>query len=244
MRNIKLIIEYDGTNYSGWQIQNNAISIQEQVQLAIEKATGEKLEVIGSSRTDAGVHAIGYVANFKTESNIPADKFKDALNTKLPRDIVILKSEEVELDFHARYNSKGKTYCYTIINRRDPVAIGRDYVYQNKYPLNIENMKSACKYFIGTNDFSAFKNLGSSVKTSIRTITELKVEEDGNTVKIYCTADGFLYNMMRIIVGVLLQVGMGNFKPEYVKDIILSKDRKKAGKAVPASGLCLIEVFY
>ena len=244
MRNIKIIVEYDGTNYSGWQIQKNALSIQQVIEYSVERVTGVKTEVIGASRTDAGVHAKGYVANFKTESNIPADRFKDALNTKLPQDIVILKSEETYFDFHSRYHSKGKTYCYTILNRENAPAIGRNFLYHVKSPLNIENMKRACKYFLGTHDFSAFRNIGSSVKTSTRTITDMRIEKHGEIIEIYGTADGFLYNMMRIIVGVLIQVGNGKLKPKDVEDIILSKDRKKAGKAAPASGLCLIEVFY
>lgn len=244
MKNIKLIIEYDGTNYAGWQIQKNALAIQEVVEASIEKITGEKAEVIGASRTDSGVHAKGYTANFKTESSMPAEKFRDALNTKLPRDVVILSSSEVPLDFHSRYDSKGKTYCYTVINRVQPAAIGRNYVYHMKFNLNIDNMKKACKYFLGTKDFSALKNMGSSAQTFTRTITDLRIEPQGDIIEIYCTADGFLYNMMRIIVGVLLQVGTGRFKPEEVEDIILSKDRKRAGTAVPASGLCLMEVFY
>jgi tRNA pseudouridine38-40 synthase len=244
MRNIKLIIEYDGTEYAGWQIQKNALAIQEVIEASITKLTGEKVEVVGSSRTDAGVHAIGYTANFKTESSIPSDKFTDALNTKLPKDIVILSSVEVPLEFHSRYDSVGKTYCYTVINRMQPSAVGRNYSYHMKFSLNVEKMREACKYFLGTHDFSALKNMGSSTQTSIRTITDLRIDHQGDIIRIYCTADGFLYNMMRIITGVLLQVGTGKFKPEEVEAIILSKDRKRAGKSVPASGLCLMEVFY
>ncbi len=244
MRNIKLVIEYDGTNYAGWQIQKNALSIQQVVESSIEKITGERTEVVGCSRTDAGVHARGYVANFKTKSTMPAEKFSDALNTKLPRDIVILTSEEVDFNFHSRYDCSGKTYCYTVLNRAQPIALGRNYMYHMKYKLDIEKMNEACKYFIGTHDFSALKNQGSSVKTSIRTITELRIESDGDIFKVYGSADGFLYNMMRIIVGVLLQIGMNKFEPGDVEKIILSKDRKRAGTAVPACGLCLLEVYY
>jgi tRNA pseudouridine38-40 synthase len=244
MRNIKLLIEYDGTCYAGWQKQNNALAIQEVIEKALYKLTGEIIELVGSSRTDTGVHAVGYVANFKTISSIPSEKFCDALNTKLPKDIVILKSEEVPLEFHSRYNCKGKTYCYTIINREQPSAIERNYSYHMKFNLNIDAMTQACAYFIGKKDFAALKNLGSSVKTSTRTITELKLETQGQIIKVYCSADGFLYNMMRIIVGILLQVGTGKLKPEDVEKIINSKDRKLAGKAVSASGLCLMEVFY
>ena len=244
MRNIKLIIEYDGTKYAGWQIQKNALAIQEVIEGSIEKITGEKVEVIGSSRTDAGVHAIGYTANFKTDSSVPPEKFADALNTKLPKDIVILSSVEVPLKFHSRYDSLGKSYCYTVINRLQPPAIERNYTYHMKFSLNVDNMRKATKYFLGTHDFSALKNMGSKTQTSIRTITDLRIDHHGDMIRVYCSADGFLYNMMRIITGVLLQVGTGRFKPEEVEAIILSKDRKRAGKSVPPSGLCLIEVFY
>jgi len=244
MKNIKLIIEYDGTQYAGWQIQKNALAIQEVIETSIAKLTGEKVEIIGASRTDAGVHAIGYTANFKTESSIPPEKFADALNTKLPRDIVILTSEEVPLEFHSRYDSIGKNYCYTVVNRMQPPAVGRNYCYHMKFSLNVDIMREACKYFLGTKDFSALKNMGSKTQTSIRTITDLRIDHQGDIIKIYCSADGFLYNMMRIIVGVLIQVGFGRFKPEEVESIILSRDRKRAGTAVPASGLCLMEVFY
>lgn len=244
MRNIKLTIEYDGTNYAGWQRQNNAITIQQKVEEAIQDITSEFSEVVGSSRTDAGVHAKEFVCNFLTESKIPSENFKKALNSFLPKDIVIIKSEEVEIDFHARFNSLGKRYEYTILIGNQRPAIGRNYIYYFNRKLDIENMRSASKYILGTHDFSAFKNAGSSVKTSVRTIKELNIVEDGNMIRFIIMGDGFLYNMVRIIVGTLLEVGLGRFKPEYVVDILKSKDRSKAGKSVPANGLCLEEVFY
>lgn len=244
MRNIKLTIEYDGTNYAGWQRQNNIVTIQQRVEEAIENITNNFSEVIGSSRTDAGVHAKGFVCNFLTESKIPAPKFKKALNSFLPEDIVIVKSEEVDISFHSRFHSIGKKYVYTILTGEQRPAIGRNYAYYFHRQLDIEKMKSACKYFLGMHDFSAFKNSGSSVKTSVRTIKELNVIEDGNFIKFSVTGDGFLYNMVRIIVGTLLEVGLGRFKPEYIEDILKSKDRSKAGKSAPANGLCLEEVYY
>lgn len=244
MKNIKLTIEYDGTNYFGWQKQNNALGIQEVIEKAIGKITNEEVELIGSSRTDTGVHASGFVANFKTNSNIPSDRFKDAINSKLPSDIVILRSEEVKEEFHARYNSLGKTYVYTILNRREAKAIGRNYMYHFKQELNLGDMSRACEYFIGTHDFESFKNKGSSVKTSVRTITELNVSKNGDIIEVKVTADGFLYNMVRIIVGTLLEVGIGKIKPEVIMDILQSKDRTKAGKSAPALGLCLKQVYY
>ena len=244
MRNIKLTIEYDGPRYYGWQRQPIGNTIQQEVEKAISKVIKEYVEVIGSSRTDSGVHAKGYVANFKTNVKMPAEKFRDAINCKLPRDIVIIKSEEVDLDFHARYSSKGKTYCYTILNREYPCAIDKDYVYYYRWKLNVEEMKKACKYFLGTHDFKAFQTPGGSVKTSIRTISDLHIETNVDKIKIYISADGFLYNMVRIIVGTLILVGSNKIKEDFVKNIIESGVRQNAGKCAPANGLCLEKVFY
>lgn len=244
MRNIKLLIEYDGTNYAGWQRQNNIMTIQEKIETAIGEITGEKTQITGSSRTDAGVHAKGYTGNFYTNSKISVEKFTGAINSKLPLDIVILHSYEVPLEFHSRYNSIGKMYSYSILNRYEGVAVGRNYIYHHKAVLDVMAMKEAAEYFIGTHDFSAFKNVGSSVKTSERTITRLDIIKEEDIIKLYIAADGFLYNMVRIIVGALVRVGEGKIKPSEIKDIILSKERAKAGKSVPPGGLCLEEVFY
>lgn len=244
MRNIKLTLEYDGTNYLGWQKQKVGITIQGTLEEAIKVLTKEEVEVTGSSRTDAGVHAKGFVANFKTNSKIPSEKFREAINHKLPEDIVILKSEEVEEEFHARYNAMGKTYSYSILNRDAPSAIDRNYLYHVKRKLDVESMKEACQYFIGTHDFSAFKTSGSSVKTTVRTIKELYIEDNDDIIKIYVTGDGFLYNMVRIIVGTLIMVGSNKIKPLEVKNIIASKEREKAGICVPANGLVLEKVYY
>lgn len=244
MRNIKLTLEYDGTNYLGWQKQKVGITIQGTLEEAIKVLTKEEVEVTGSSRTDAGVHAKGFVANFKTNSKIPSEKFREAINHNLPEDIVILKSEEVEEEFHARYNAMGKTYSYSILNRDVPSAIDRNYLYHVKRRLDVESMKEACQYFIGTHDFSAFKTSGSSVKTTVRTIKELYIEDNDDIIKIYVTGDGFLYNMVRIIVGTLIMVGSNKIKPLEVKNIIASKEREKAGICVPSSGLVLEKVHY
>ena len=244
MRNIKLIIEYDGSNYGGWQKQNNNKTIQEEIEKAIYELTSEEVELFGSSRTDAGVHAKGMVANFNTNSKIPSNRFREAINTKLPDDIAIIKSEEVSEEFHSRYCSKGKTYSYTIKNRYEKACIGRNYFYQVKDELNIDDMNEACKYFIGKHDFKAFRTTGSSVKTSVRTISELYLETIGDTIKVYVTADGFLYNMVRIIVGTLVEVGRGKIKADSIKYIIELGDRTKAGPCVPPNGLVLEEVYY
>lgn len=244
MRNIKLIIEYDGTNYGGWQKQNNNRTIQDEVEKAIKKITGEEVELFGSSRTDAGVHAKGMVANFKTESRIPEERYREAINTKLPDDIAIIKSEEVAEDFHSRYCSKGKKYSYHIVNRTEKVAIGKDYIYQVKENLNIDSMIKACQYFIGTHDFSAFKTSGSSVKTSIRTIYSLDINTVDDNIVISVSGDGFLYNMVRIIVGTLIEVGKGKIEVKDIPKIISEGKRENAGPCIPPNGLVLEEVYY
>lgn len=244
IRNVKLIVEYDGNNYAGWQRQNNAVGIQQIIEEAIKSLTGESVNVIGSSRTDSGVHARGFVCNFKTGSNIPAGNFRDALNNKLPEDVVIHESQEMPLDFHSRFDAKGKRYAYTILNSKQRVAIGRHYSYQCRQELDEKLMQSAAKYFLGTHDFSAFRTMGSSVKTSVRTITELTVERRDKYITVSVSADGFLYNMVRIITGTLIDAGRGRISPEDIPGIIESKDRNRAGRCIPGKGLCLEEVFY
>lgn len=244
MRNIKLTIEYDGSNYSGWQIQKNGVSIEGILTEAISNLVGHSIKLIGSSRTDAGVHAKGMVANFFVESSIPEENFAAAINSKLPRDIVVLEAEEVDLSFHSRYMSRGKLYSYTILNRKAPSALLRNYAAHVREALDIDSMKEACKFFIGTHDFAAFKSTGSSAKTSVRTVRMLKIESKDDLIKIFIEADGFLYNMVRIIVGTLIEVGKGKIRPDDVKGIIESKDRKSAGKTAPPQGLCLEKVYY
>jgi tRNA pseudouridine38-40 synthase len=244
MRNIKLTIEYEGTMYAGWQRQKNAVTVQEKLEEAIKRVTSEDIETIGSSRTDAGVHARGFAANFLTNSNIPASSFREALNSKLPKDIVILQSNEVEPDFHARYSCVGKQYSYTILNRVQPSALERNYVYHYKRQLDFGAIQKACGYFIGKHDYAAFRSTGSSVKTSERTVHKAWLEKHGEKIIFYVEADGFLYNMVRIMVGTLINVGIGKIFPEEIAEIIKSKDRDRAGNTAPASGLCLEAVYY
>jgi len=244
MRNIKLIIEFDGSNFCGWQRQPKGRTVQKIIETAILKATGEEIMINGSSRTDAGVHAREMVANFFTNSTIPGDKFREALNTRLPEDVSIIKSEEVDENFHARYSSKGKTYSYTIVNRYERLSLGHQYLCHYRYNLNIDEMKKACQYFIGSHDFRAFMSPGSSIKTTVRNIKELYIEQKGDRIKIYITADGFLYNMVRIIVGTLLKIGNGKLKAEEIEKIIIEGNRKRAGMCVPPNGLVLEKVFY
>ncbi|NLM36475.1 MAG: tRNA pseudouridine(38-40) synthase TruA [Clostridiales bacterium] len=244
MRNIKLVLEYDGTAYAGWQRQKNAPTIQEAVEKSIFSITGEELSVTGCSRTDAGVHAKEFVCNFHTNSSIEASRFREALNAKLPEDIRIHKAVEVDESFHSRYDSKGKTYCYTILNQEVNSAIYRNFVCHVRYPLNINDMSSAARFFLGTHDFQAFRKLGSSVKTTTRTISQLELLKEGNIIRIYGTADGFLYNMMRIIAGTLIEIGLGRMKPEDIPLILEGNTGVKPGKVAPAQGLCLEKVYY
>jgi tRNA pseudouridine38-40 synthase len=244
MRNIKLVIEYDGTHYCGWQVQKNALSIQQVLQKAIEDLAGHSIKLTGSSRTDAGVHAKGMTANFFTECGIPVKSFPPAINTRLPHDIVVIDAEEMEESFHSRYSSTGKRYSYTIINRAMPTALLRNYA-AHVYPeLDTARMERACSCFLGTHDFSAFKSSGGAKRNPIRTIRLLQMEKTGDIIKIHIEADGFLYNMVRIIAGTLIEVGLGKIEPHEVPDIIDSLDRKRAGKTAPAQGLCLERVYY
>lgn len=246
MRNIKLIIEYDGTNYCGWQTQQNGPSIQAEIEKALGKLTGERIRINGSGRTDAGVHAKGQVANFETVSTIPGDKFSYALNNLLPRDIVIKESKEAAPDFHARFSAIGKKYRYLVINSKFPSALYRNYAYHVNYceRLDIDRIEKAAKGFIGTYDFSGFMAAGSKVSDTVRTIYELTIEREKDFICFNCTGNGFLYNMVRIIAGTLLYAGIGKIDPEEIKDIIMSKDRERAGMTVPAHGLYLEEVYY
>ena len=244
MRNIKLVIEYDGKGFNGWQKQPNKLNIQGEIEQAIESITKEKIDLIASGRTDAGVHALGQVANFKTQSNIPIEKFAIAINSRLKKSIVIKSAEEVDDKFHSRYMVKEKTYRYTINNSRYGTAIFRNMEYNFPIKLNVDKMKQAVKFFIGEHDFSAFKSSGTSSKSSVRKIFNAEVYEENERVIIELTGNGFLYNMVRIISGTLVDVGIGKIEPKEIINIIENKDRSKAGKTLPAQGLCLIKVKY
>ena len=244
MKRIKLTIAYDGTNYCGWQIQPNRITIEEVLNKALTKMLGEEIIIIGASRTDSGVHAMGNVAVFDTETTIPADKIGVALNQRLPDDIVITKSEEVPLDFHPRYCNCSKTYEYHIINTRIPIPTKRLTNYFVSYVLDIDKMRQAASYLVGEHDFVSFCNVRTDVENTVRTITALDIIENGNEITIRITGNGFLYNMVRIIVGTLIRVGRGFYTPEKVKEILEAKDRKAAGVTAPAHGLMLMNIEY
>ena len=244
MRNIKLTIEYDGKDFNGWQKQPTKLNIQGTIEQAIKIVTGEVTELNASGRTDAGVHAIGQVANFKTNSKIPIEKIPVALNTKLKKTIRIINAEEVDERFHSRLSCKRKTYRYVINNSEFSSALYRNLECHIPQKLNIEKMQEAAKYFEGEHDFKAFKASGTSSKSSVRKIYEANVYQENEKIFIELTGNGFLYNMVRIIAGTLVDVGIGKIEPEEIKNIIEEKDRKKAGKTLPARGLCLLEVQY
>ena len=244
MRNIKLTIEYDGKDFNGWQKQPNKLNIQGEIERAIYNITKEEVDLIGSGRTDAGVHAFGQIANFKTNSNISIEKMAIAINSQLKNSIVVKKAEEVDERFHSRYNAKRKTYRYVINNTEYGSAIYRNLEYHFPIKLNVENMKEAAKFFEGEHDFKAFKSSGTSGKNSVRTIYKAEVRTEGERILIELTGNGFLYNMVRIISGTLLDVGLGKIEPSEIEDIINSKDRTRAGKTLPAHGLYLVKVNY
>ena len=247
MRNIRLTIEYDGKDFNGWQKQPTKLNIQGEIERAISTLTGESdINLIASGRTDAGVHALGQVANFKTENDtIPIEKFAVALNTKLKRSVRIKKAEEVDERFHSRYTCKKKTYRFVINNNECESAIYRNFEYHMPVKLNIDAMKEAIKYFEGEHDFKAFKASGTSSKSSVRTIYLAEVKEaEESRIHIELTGNGFLYNMVRIIAGTLVDVGMGKIMPNDIPKIIEEGDRSKAGRTLPPSGLFLMKVEY
>ena len=245
MRNIKLTIEYDGKNFAGWQKQPSKITIQEEIEKAIESITGEKVELNASGRTDAGVHAIGQVANFKTNSQIEINKIPYAVNSKLPHSIVIKKAEEMPERFHARYNCKKKTYRYKIRNSEFPSALNRYREFHVPQKLDFENMKKAIKFFEGTHDFKGFKSSGGNAKkTTVRTLSRCEIIRENDLILIELTGDGFLYNMVRIIAGTLVDVGLGKIRVEDVQNIIETGNRSMAGRTLPPHGLYLVEVNY
>lgn len=245
MRNIKLTIEYDGKDFNGWQKQPDKLNIQGTIEKAIEQITGEVVDLNASGRTDRGVHALGQVANFKTNSNLPIEKFPIALNSNLKKSIRIKNAEEVEENFHSRLSCKRKTYRYVINNSQYGTAIYRNLETHIPMKLDIEKMQEAVKYFVGEHDFKAFKASGTSSKSSVRTIYDAKViQMPDDKIWIELTGSGFLYNMVRIISGTLVEVGMGKIEPKEIENIIKSQKRENAGKTLPPQGLYLVNVEY
>lgn len=244
MRNLKLSLKFIGTNYHGFQKQKNAVTIQELLENAIKSITNENIKITGCSRTDSGVHALYYVCNFKTNSSIPCDRLPYAINFFLPSDVVVFDCKEADFDFHSRYSAKSKTYVYKILNNKfkNPFYNNLAYFYPNS--INISKMKKAAKMFVGKNDFKAFMSEGSSVIDTVRTIFEISVTKKQDIIEIMVCGDGFLYNMVRIIAGTLLYVGIGKISENDILKIINRKDRKNAGITLKPDGLYLYNVEY
>jgi len=245
LKNYKISIQYDGTRYKGWQIQKSTdMTIQGKLQSVLEEMTGQQVEVIGSGRTDSGVHALGQVANFHVPEHFSANEILEYLNHYLPMDIAVTSIEEVDERFHARFNAIEKTYMYRIHTSTIPNVFERKYMYTYTEPLNINAMKKAAKLLIGTHDFMAFCGNKKMKKSTVRTITAIDIEEKEHEIQISYTGDGFLQQMIRIITGTLIEVGNGTKQPEDIVKILESKDRKNAGYTVPAEGLILKCVLY
>ena len=244
MKRVKLIVAYDGTNYSGWQLQKNAVTIEQKLNEALFDLLGEEIQVTGASRTDAGVHSLGNVCVFDTNTRMPAEKISYALNTRLPDDIVVQSSCEVDADFHPRAGKSAKTYEYRILNRefRDPTRRLNTYFYH--YELNIEAMQRAASYLEGEHDFKSFCSVHAQVETTVRTIYQCTVSRIEDEIHIRVTGNGFLYNMVRIIAGTLIEVGAGKRQPEEIKKMLEATDRQTAGPTAPAHGLTMIGIEY
>ena len=243
-RRIRLVVAYDGTRYCGWQVQPNGVSIQAVLQKTIEELVGEKIRLTGASRTDSGVHALGQVAVFDTTKSWPAERFTPALNQRLPKDIVIQSSDEVAPDFHPRYRDILKTYEYRILNRPTALPNERFDSYWVPQPLDVDAMAEAARLLVGKHDFHNFCSLKTDVEDTVRTITHISVEKQGDMIRLRVTGDGFLYNMVRIITGGLIKVGFHKKTAEDIQKSLVSKERFAAGPTAPPHGLTLEKIQY
>ncbi len=239
-----MVVAYDGTNYCGWQVQPNGITIEEVLNRSLSNLLGEKIEVMGASRTDSGVHSLGNVAVFDTNTRMPADKIAFALNQRLPEDIVVQGSCEVPSDWHPRYQESTKTYEYRILNRTFRMPTRRLDTYFYHYPLDVEQMSEAASYLVGTHDFASFCAANAQVKSTVRTIYSCTAQKENDIITIRVTGNGFLYNMVRIIAGTLIEVGAGKRRPVEIKDILAAENRDAAGPTAPAQGLTMMGIEY
>jgi tRNA pseudouridine38-40 synthase len=244
VKNFKITIEYDGGRYCGWQRQTHDPTIQAEIEKALKTITGQKITVIGSGRTDAGVHAHAQVANFKCDAKLNAQDFSGAINSLTPDDIVITGCEDVDDTFHARYSVKSKIYLYKILNRSNPAALFRQYAWHIRKELNLEAMRSAIPHLIGSHDFKAFEGAGSPRSHTTRCVLGASLSKEAQYLMFEIEADGFLRFMVRNIVGTLVEVGLGKLTPDDFKRILESKDRSQAGATAPAHGLFLKNVNY
>ena len=244
MKRIKIVVAYDGTAYHGWQLQPETRTIEGEINKCLSGLLNEDIAVIGGSRTDAGVHALGNVAVFDTDARMPADRIAFALNTRLPADIRIQGSSEVPPDFHPRFTATVKTYEYRILNRTfaDPTRRLNSYFWYG--PLDVDAMRQAASYLVGMHDFKSFATAKPEVTDTVRTIYETSLEKEDDLIRFRITGNGFLYNMVRIITGTLLEVGKGDYPPEKVKEILAAKDRKMAGATARPEGLTLVQIRY
>lgn len=245
MRRVRLFVAYDGTDYCGWQVQPNGITVEEVLNRELGRLTGEDIHIIGASRTDSGVHALMNVAVFDTDSSIPPERMAYALNQRMPEDIVITKSDEVGADWHPRYQDNvRKTYEYHIYNAPVLNPLKRKYSAFVSFPMDVEKMRRGAAYLVGEHDFVSFCNVRTNVSDTVRTVEDVTVTEDGADIVIRITGNGFLYNMVRIIAGTLIRVGRGFYEPEKVREILEKKKRTAAGITAPACGLVLVEIEY
>ncbi len=244
MQRLLLTLRYDGTAYHGWQVQPNGTTVQEVLQDAIETVTGVRSGVIGCSRTDAGVHADGFCCTFDTESVLCGERMIGALNANLPNDIAVYRCVEVAADFHPRYQSNGKRYVYRVWNASYRNPFWERYAVHQRRRLDEQLLNQAAQRFVGTHDFAAFCAAGSSVTDTVRTVTDFQVERDGDMVTFSVRANGFLYNMVRIMVGTLLDIASGKLTPDAITQALEDKQRHLAGSTAPAKALCLKEVYY
>ncbi len=244
MRTIKLTIEYDGTNYAGWQVQPNGLAIQQVMEEALARILGEQVRLHSSGRTDAGVHARGMVAAFRTEKTIPLSAFSDGLNSLLPPGIAVREAEEAPPGFNPRADATGKRYRYTILNtpRRSPLS--RLYAWHLRGRLDLAAMREAAQHFVGEKDFCAFRTSGCAARTTVRNVFAVGITEEGDFIHIDVTGSGFLRNMVRIMVGTLVAVGEGKLTPDGIEGLLVSEAPGTAGPTAPSHGLCLMEVFY
>lgn len=244
-KNIRLVIQYDGTRYKGWQRQQNMdVTIQGKIENVLSKMSGKKIEIDGAGRTDAGVHAREQIANFRMETDMTTEQIKEYVNCYLPSDIRVVRVEEAGERFHSRLNATGKTYHYRCLKKGSFDVFNRNYVMELTEEVDIEAMKEAALHFLGTHDFASFCTKASKKKSTVRTIQDISITESDTEIVFSYTGSGFLYNMVRIITGTLLEVGMGKRFPADIPDIIEGKNRKLAGETAPAKGLTLWKVYY
>ena len=244
MKRILLTVEYDGTNYAGWQRQINGLAVQQVLEEALQKATKERIVVTGASRTDAGVHALGQAVHFDTESHIPPEKYPFVLNTMLPRDVRVHSGREVPEGFHARFMTCGKRYTYRIVNSRHASAIRRNTHVHVPLPLDLAPMQEAARQLLGTHDYAAFQAAGGTAKTTIRTITKAELVQFGDEIILTVEGDAFLYNMVRIIAGTLIEIGLGRRTVNAFTEAYETLDRLSLGVTAPPQGLELTKVYY